>query len=322
VIDRSAELAFVVPVLPTPRGGAVSEAERPRVSNRDIITGLERFGLPADAVVMVHSSLKSFGYVVGGARSVVDALRQVCGTVVMLAGSWDLTSLPAPPGLVRANNAYWNAASWAEFDKAVANATPFRPNLPVDRWVGRIPQALVHDFPSLRGPHPLLSFAAIGAQEDDVIRTQTLVDPLGPLRAVLELDGYVLQLGVTHTTNTMMHLAEQSLGRSRFYRYGRSADGLWVELPNVGGESHEFDRIAPELDPFTQVVGIGSCIARLLRAADVIEATERAIRTDPRALLCGDEACRCGAAYQQRLAYLTSNPTGSDWSTCRSPTAS
>jgi aminoglycoside 3-N-acetyltransferase len=112
---------------------AVTSAERSQVSSRDIIAGLQQFGLPADAVVMVHSSLSSFGHVAGGARTVVDALRQVCGTVVMLAGSGDLTRLHAPPGLIRPNNAYFNASSWAEFDEAVAKATPYRPNLPVDR---------------------------------------------------------------------------------------------------------------------------------------------------------------------------------------------
>jgi aminoglycoside 3-N-acetyltransferase len=149
-----------------------------------------------------------------------------------------------------------------------------------------------------------MSFAAIGAHTHDVIEAQTLTDPLGPLRVLHRLDGYVLQLGVTHTTNTTMHLAEQMLGRSLFYRYARAADGLWVELPNVSGESHEFDRIEPDLAPFTTVVRIGDCTARLIRSADVIEATMRVIEADPRALLCDDAACRCGAAYQQRLAYL------------------
>lgn len=274
------------------------------VTSDDIAAGLARLGLAPDAVVMVHSSLSSFGHIVGGARAVVEALRQACGTVVMLASSWELTSTVAPPGLIRPNNAYFNADSWAEFDAEVAKATPYRANLPVDRWVGRVPHALVHEFPSVRGIHPLLSFAAIGEYEREVIGAQTLTDPLGPLRVVHRLDGYVLQLGVTHTTNTTMHLAEQMLGRSLFYRYARGADGLWVELPNISGESHEFDRIEPYLAPVTKSVRIGDCPARLLRVADVLDTTKRLIEADPGALLCDDAECRCGAAYRQRLAYM------------------
>lgn len=111
------------------------------------------------------------------------------------------------------------------------------------------------------------------------------------------------------STKSEMHLAEQMLGRSLFYRYGRAADGLWVELPNVSGESHEFDRIEPYLAPFARVVHIGSCRARLIRAADIIENTMRVIQADAGALLCDDAACRCGGAYQQRLAHLKNHPT-------------
>lgn len=285
--------------------------ERPQVSEQDIVAGLRRLGLSPNATVMVHSSLSSFGRVVGGPGTVVTALRQVCGTVVMLAGAGDLTRLVAPPGLIRPNNTYFNATSWAEFDQAVAQATPYRPDLPVDRWLGRIPHSLVHDFPSIRGPHPLLSFAAIGRHEREIIAAETLTDCLGPLRAVRDLGGYVLQLGVTHTTNTTMHLAEQLLGRSLFYRYARNADGLWVELPNVPGESHEFDRIEPHLAGRTRTVRIGSCTARLTRSADIIDTTMRLIRDDPKALLCDDADCRCGGAYQQRLAYLAAASSAS-----------
>ena len=253
------------------------------VTADDIVSGLQRLGVDRDAIVMVHSSLSSFGHVDGGATTVVAALRQACDTVVMLAGSGNLTSLNAPPGLIRPNNVYFNASSWDEFDQAVAHAEPFRPNLPVDRWVGRIPHALVHEFPSRRGLHPLLSCAALGERQDHVIGAQTLTDPLGPLRVVYELDGYVLQLGVTHTTNTMIHLAEQMLGRSLFYRYARGADGLWVELPNVPGESHRFDEIEPHLAPYTRATQIGLGRARLTRAADVIETAKRLIEANPRA---------------------------------------
>ena len=51
------------------------------VSEHDIIDGLIELGLEGKAVE-VHSSLSSFGYVVGGAKSVVRALLTVCETVL------------------------------------------------------------------------------------------------------------------------------------------------------------------------------------------------------------------------------------------------
>lgn len=95
----------------------------------------------------------------------------------------------------------------------------------------------------------------------------------------------MLLLGVGHTSNTAIHLAEQRLGRSFFYRYAKTAPGVWAEFPGLSGESHRFDDLEPALAPKTTEVLIGEC------------------RADPRALLCEDSGCeRCVDAYGQRLA--------------------
>ncbi|WP_115850313.1 hypothetical protein [Thermasporomyces composti] len=54
----------------------------------------------------MHASPRSFGHVDGGAEAVCRALVRTCGTVMMLAGSDDVTRLPAPLSLVRAHNAH------------------------------------------------------------------------------------------------------------------------------------------------------------------------------------------------------------------------
>jgi aminoglycoside 3-N-acetyltransferase len=104
------------------------------VTEEDIADGLRSIGLDHSSHVLAHASLRSFGHVEGNALSVCRALGTVCGTVMMPAGSWDLTGLPmAPPGLVRPFNACRTASSWDEFDAAVTRATPFRDDLPIDR---------------------------------------------------------------------------------------------------------------------------------------------------------------------------------------------
>jgi aminoglycoside 3-N-acetyltransferase len=77
-----------------------------------------------------------------------------------------------------------------------------------------------------------------------------------------------------------------------------------MELPNIPGESHAFDSIEPHLAPATREVRVGRSRLRAVAVADVLAATTRLVEADPAALLCGDAACRCGAALQQRLAYL------------------
>jgi aminoglycoside 3-N-acetyltransferase len=255
--------------------------------------------------VLVHSSLRSFGYVDGGAEAVCQALVETCGTVMMPAGTWDFTGISPPPGVARAHNAYEPTASWQTFDEELAGATPFRMDLPVDRWLGRIPDTLRLMYSPPRSSHPLFSYAAVGPAAEELLQAQRLDWPLGPIEALRDLGGDILLLGVGHTSNTTIHLAEQLLGRSRFYRYAKAAEGVWMELPNIPGESHRFDLIEPELRSATTEVQIGQCRARRIPVAAVIAAAQRMIVNDPAALLCDDDpACRCAAAYQQRLAEL------------------
>jgi aminoglycoside 3-N-acetyltransferase len=282
--------------------------DRAVVTEDQIAEGLGRLGLGSTSAVLVHASLRSFGRVAGGAEAVCRALVGTCGTVMMPSGTWDLTGVPAPPGLVRPHNAYFNADTWAAFDDALESAVPFTPDLPVDRWLGRISETMRLGFPHERGTHPLFSFLAVGCHARRLIEAQRLDWPLGPIEALAELGGHVLLLGVGHTSNTTIHLAEQHLGRSRFYRYAKVAAGAWTELPNVSGESHRFDEIEPALRPVTTEVRIGDCRARLIAVEDVLTCATRLIVNDPAALLCSNQDCRCGAALQQRLATLTWSP--------------
>jgi aminoglycoside 3-N-acetyltransferase len=278
------------------------------VTRRQIAEGLDALGLGVTSAVIVHSSLRSFGHVAGGALDVCAVLVDVCGTVLVPAGTWNLTGLPAPPGLIRPHNAARAAATWEAFDRALAWAVPFAPDLPIDRELGRVPETLRMAFPHQRGHHPLLSYLAVGRHARELVGTQRLDWPLGPLETLEALDGDVLLLGVAHTVNTAIHLAEQRLGRARFFRYAKAADGVWAELPNIPGDSHRFDAIEMHLAARTREVQIGSCRAQCVPIRAVLAATTELITADPAALLCDDPSCRCGAALQQRFAWLRRNP--------------
>lgn len=55
---------------------------------QDIISGLLDLGLTSGDEIEVHSSLSSFGYVDGGAETVIFALKEVvgeCGSIFMPA---------------------------------------------------------------------------------------------------------------------------------------------------------------------------------------------------------------------------------------------
>lgn len=50
------------------------------ISKNDIIDGLKRIGVEPNMELEVHSSLKSFGFVDGGAETVINALKYAVGT--------------------------------------------------------------------------------------------------------------------------------------------------------------------------------------------------------------------------------------------------
>jgi aminoglycoside 3-N-acetyltransferase len=125
------------------------------------------------------------------------------------------------------------------------------------------------------------------------------------LEVLAEREGDVLLLGVSHTSSTAIHLAEQRLGRSRFYRYAKVTDQVWMELPNIPGQSHRFDEIEPHCRAATQEVMIGLCRARRIPIRQVLATAQPLILANPSALLCDDPQCRCFAALQQRLETLS-----------------
>jgi aminoglycoside 3-N-acetyltransferase len=274
------------------------------VTTGEIADGLRQLGLDRSSSVIVHSSLKSFGHVDGGAEAVCDALTGTCGTVLMPAGTWDLTGISPPPGTVRPHNAYDPAPSWEAFDDALTRATAFRPDLPIDRELGRIPETLRVTRDLARTAHPLLSYIAVGPAAERLLTAQRSDWPLGPIEELGRLGGDVLLLGVGHTVNSTIHLAEQLLGRSCFYRYAKTGEGVWSEFSNVSGESHEFDAIEPALGSATREARIGACRARLIPIDAVLAATRELVLADPGALLCTTPTCRCAAAHEQRLATL------------------
>lgn len=276
------------------------------VTQTDITAGLRALGLDRDATVVVHSSLRAFGHVDGGAEAVCRALTTICGTVLMPAFTFDTTGIDgAPPGHDRPHNAFFNAERWEAFDAAVRERSPLTPDTPVDDDIGAIPEAF-RQMPGVRrSRHPLLSWVATCDHADDLLDAQTMTNPLAPLQALADRDGHVLLLGVGHWSNTTIHLAEQRCGRSRFWRFAVIDHGIWVELPNIPGDSSAFSRLDDVLPPASEST-IGACHARRYRAREIIRTVESLIAADPAALLDlehpGDE--RTGAAYRQRLAWV------------------
>jgi len=167
------------------------------VSKEDIKAGLRALDLKKGDNIGVHSSLSSFGYVEGGANAVIDALLDTVeeeGTIVMPTHSSNLAKIALSPEEIAIG------ISW------LFKILPYNPR-ETPCTTGMIPETFRKLEGAVRSLHPSLSIAAIGPKAKEVVETST-GSSLEGWKKLLELDGYVLLMGVSLKVCTAMHLAE------------------------------------------------------------------------------------------------------------------
>ena len=206
---------------------------------------LGALGVVEGSVVLAHISLSRLGRVVGGEQAVIEALCRVvgaAGTVVMPAQSWQLCD-PAyldDPEVPRAD---WSLIRdhLPAYDPAV---TPTRTMGAVAELFRTVPGAV-------RSAHPHRSFAAVGPRAAEIVAVHDLDSPNGersPLRAMYDLGGWTLLLGVGHAKSTMLHLAEHRSGTlTGTVRNGApllmGGQRQWVEYDEVVVQDDDFDQV-------------------------------------------------------------------------------
>ena len=170
-------------------------------------------------------------------------------------------------------------------------AEPFHLDMRADPIMGILPETLRNHPSAMRTAHPILSFAGINA--DYTLFPQTLYEPLAPIGALAELDGWVVLINVDHTVNTSIHHAEKLAGRKQFIRWAL-AENRVVECPNYPGDSMGFQAIEEHLHFDTRRVDIGEAFIQAVPLKRLFDVVQDLIKKDPLALLCERTDCeRC-----------------------------
>ena len=172
-----------------PRVDASGKMER-NVNKEEIKAGLRNLGLKKGDSVGVHSSLRSFGRVEGGADAVIDALLETVGedgNVVMSTHSANLSEDRRTPEEIAMG------VSW------LCRILPYDPEKTPVR-TGIIPETFRKRKGVIRGSDPSNSVAALGPKAKYLSEGW---------HRLLELDGYILLIGVGLDRCTAMHLAEK-----------------------------------------------------------------------------------------------------------------
>lgn len=174
------------------------KTSRVRVSKEDIEFALRELGLKRGEIVGVHSSLSSFGYVEGGADTVIDALLEVVrreGTIVMPTHSTNLAKVKLGSKGVAAG-ALWLYQILLYNRKETPCST------------GVIPETFRKRKGVMRSLHPVFSVAAIGPKAEEIVEAGS-ENVLKAWKKLLGLEGYILLIVVDLGVCTPMHLAEE-----------------------------------------------------------------------------------------------------------------
>ena len=261
-------------------------------TQEQICEALRALGLPSGAIVFVHSSMSSIGYVEGGADALVDAFLQVLG----------------PTGTLSVPTFTFSHSGKTDpvFDPA---SDPSE--------MGRLTEETRTRPGAQRSCHLLHSVAALGAQATEITASHgpSAWAKDGPFWKLHELDAYILLLGVPYLRCTFIHLLEL-LVDVPYRRWRevearvRAPDGSHRPLrtlafsPKPDFIGNDFNRLGTMLEDRGLVMAgsVGNAVARLFRARDAFEIGLAQYRIDPDIFLMKGQKytrLRCGVLTEE-----------------------
>lgn len=245
--------------------------------------------------VCLHSSLRSFGYVAGGASTVVNAFLTVGCTLLAPTFSWGF-ALPPPVERRIAQNG-WDYDNYLGPTAGIGRI--FSPGTKeIDKDMGAIAAAILNHPDASRGNHPICSFAAVGPLAGRLLDEQRGDNVYAPLDALAELDGIVVLAGVSLDKMTLIHLAEKKAGRNLFRRFANDRNGK-VAAVEAGGCSDGFEKLAEPLQTLRRTAHVGQSFWQIFPAQAALAKATAAIQADPWITHCRRPDCdRCNDAVK------------------------
>jgi len=243
---------------------------------KDIVDALREIGVKSGQNIMVHTSMKSFGFVCGGPQIIIEALIEVVGeggTIMMPTQTWKNMD-PAYGVHWQEPKEWWNIIrdNWPAYDKDItptnsmgAVAEMFR------KWPG-----------TLRSDHPVRSVAAWGKNAKYLVSNHDLSDIFGetsPIAKLYDLNGHVLLLGTDYDKNTSIHLADERADYPSKHMEENSCavikDGKrqWITYSTLYVDGEDFTDIGDEFEKKYNVskTKVGNADIRFMKQRDIVD---------------------------------------------------
>jgi aminoglycoside 3-N-acetyltransferase len=246
---------------------------------RELAGALRKLGVESGDTVLVHSSYKSLGPVIGGPTAVVDALMDALG----------------PQGTLIMPTFNFGFCEGEPFD---ARTTPSR--------MGVLSELVRNDPNSTRVEHPIYSFAVLGARVEEAA---SISDPSSYgadslFGHLCKWDGKIMIIGLSYNDSmTFFHHVEELQGVD--YRYLKSFSGMATDVTGQSFEQtvtmyvRDLDRrVVTAVDAMGELLAnkglirstrIGQATVRLMSAREIFDATVETMKKEPRLLYTLDE---------------------------------
>lgn len=247
-------------------------------TKQDLVKNFKELGLKKKDVVLVHSSLKSIGWVENGTDAVIDSLIDVLGEEGTLM-------VPALTGK--------------------REDSPFNPpifdvlNSPC--WTGTIPETFRKRKEARRSLHPTHSVSAIGAKKHEITESHEFssspCDENSPYYKNAIMGGIILFIGVAQESNTTIHMCEE-LAKVPYHLQkeitNMTLTGYNGEKITVSNRLHDWEK--PETDfnkldnlyrnnAIMKLGNVGKATVRLVNAAHMLDFTVDLLKKEPLFLL-------------------------------------
>ncbi len=211
------------------------------VTRQGLAAAFGKAGVQAGDIVCLHASMASLGNVIGGARTVVEALLDAVGdsgTMMMPTYSGDLSDPGEwrhPP--IPAETIDEVRAAVPAYDQA---RTP-------TRGMGVVAEYF-RTYPGVRrSPHPQSSFAALGARAEDLVTEHPYSGRFGPdspLGKLNALSGKVLLVGAPWDTVSLFHMTQHFMADRVIVRKSSPVEDrgirAWVDYEDIEYPTHWF----------------------------------------------------------------------------------
>lgn len=246
------------------------------IFKEDIASAFKKLGIKSGMNIIVHTSLRSIGYVCGGAQSIIEALLDSVGsdgTVMMPTQSWK--NLDPKTGVHwEVPESEWNLIreNWPAYDKDI---TP-------TNTMGAVSEMFRKWKGTFRSDHPARSFAANGKFAEYLTENHDLSDIFGetsPLAKLYELDGYILLIGVGYDKNTSLHLADSRAdypGKHFVTEHSavfENGERIWKAYDTLFVDGEDFSEIGESFEKEHCVVKakLGNATLRLMKQKELVD---------------------------------------------------